>query len=606
MEVERSLAVLDGGVTVAGTKGFEPQTGTVWRQANKYRVPRLVFANKMDMVSADFDHVLKTFHDNVVDGTVIPIQLPIGQSDTFRGLVDLVRMKAIVWDEADSYTYTETEIPADMLEKAKAAREKLVDVAISTNDALIEKYLEGQEITEAELKAEIRKGTISLRIFPMVCGSAYKKKGMQTLLDAIADYLPCPSDVPAAKGKNDRGQVEERHASDNEPLVALVFKISKGPYGTLTFFRIYSGMMRSKSRVYNATKDLVENVSRIVIMQGNKQVDVEDMRAGDIGAIIGCSGSVTGDTLSDRAHSMILDGISIPKAVISQAIEAKDKATMEKLNAVLADLCLDDPSLRRFTDEETGQTILQGMGELHLEIKGEMLKRDHKLDVKLGDPQISYRETIRGSATVDYTHKKQTGGSGQFAKVKIKMEPLAGADFEFEDATTGGSVPDEFIKPVEKGLRSALTSGALAGYPIIGVKVTLLDGEAHDVDSSANAFEIAARMAFRDAYLKAKPKLMEPIMAVSIDVPTDYRGTVQGDIMSRRGQIVGFEEIRNRTELKGFVPLARMLGYVRTLRSQTAGQGDFSMEFDRYEVIDNSDLVKEITEGRAAAKSARK
>ena len=587
IEVERSLRVLDGAVVVLdGNQGVEPQTETVWRQGDKYRVPRIVFANKMDKTGADFFKCL----DDIVDrlgAKPIAIQLPIGAENNFTGMVDLVIMKAYVWNnEALGAKFDTVDIPADLVDQAKEYREKMIEAAVELDDDAMTAYLDGKEPDVDTLKKLIRKAVITGAFYPVLCGSAFKNKGVQPLLDAVVDYLPWPLDVPAIKGIDpDKGGEETtREPKDDAPLSLLAFKIMDDPFvGTITFCRIYSGTLVSGTGVINSTKERKERIGRMLLMHANNREDIKEAYAGDIVALAGLKETRTGDTLCDPKSPVILEKMEFPEPVIEIAIEPKSKADQEKLGVALAKLAAEDPSFRVSTDTESGQTILKGMGELHLDIKVDILKRTYKVDANIGAPQVAYREKITRPAEVDYTHKKQTGGSGQFARVKIVAEPTEpGTPFTFENEIVGGAVPKEFIPGVEKGLESVLNAGILAGFPVVDLKVRLVDGNYHDVDSSALAFEIASRAALREAMQKAKPALLEPIMKVEVVTPEDYTGSVIGDLNSRRGQIQGQDMRGNANVINAMVPLANMFGYVNTLRSMSQGRATFTMQFDHY------------------------
>jgi elongation factor G len=585
IEVERSLRVLDGAVVVLDSnQGVEPQTETVWRQGDKYKVPRIVFANKMDKIGADFFQCLKDIVDRL-GAKPIAIQLPIGAESQFKGLVDLVRMKAVVWDEETlGAKYHDVDIPADMIDQAKEYREKMVEAAVELDDDALTAFLEGKEPDEATLKKLIRKAVITGAFYPVLCGSAFKNKGVQPLLDAVVDFLPSPLDVPAIKGVDDKGNEIERKADDKEPMSLLAFKIMDDPFvGTITFCRIYSGTLTSGTGVINSTKERKERIGRMLLMHANNREDIKEAYAGDIVALAGLKEVRTGDTLCDPSKPVILEKMEFPEPVIEIAIEPKSKADQEKLGVALAKLVAEDPSFRVHTDQESGQTILKGMGELHLDIKVDILKRTYKVEANIGAPQVAYREKITRQVTEDYVHKKQTGGSGQFARVKIVCDPLPPATgFEFENKVVGGSVPKEFIPGVEKGLESVLGSGVLAGFPVVDLKVSLVDGAYHEVDSSALAFEIAARMALREALKKGGPVLLEPIMKVEVVTPEDYTGSVIGDLNSRRGQIQGQDMRGNANVVTAMVPLQNMFGYVSNLRSMSQGRATFTMQFDHY------------------------
>ena len=588
IEVERSLRVLDGAVCVLDSnQGVEPQTETVWRQGDKYKVPRIVFCNKMDKIGADFFRCL----DDIVNrlgAKPVAIQLPIGSENQFKGVVDLVRMVGVVWDEETlGAKYHDVEIPADMIDQAKEYRERMIEAAVELDDNVMAAYLEGNEPDEATLKRLIRKAVITGAFFPVLAGSAFKNKAVQPLLDAVVDYLPSPLDVPPIKGIDSKGNEVVRKPSDSEPLALLAFKIMDDPFvGTITFCRIYSGRLESGTGVLNSTKDRKERIGRMLLMHANNREDIKEAYAGDIVALAGLKDVRTGDTLCDPQKAVVLEKMEFPDPVIEIAIEPKSKADQEKLGVALAKLVAEDPSFRVTTDQESGQTILKGMGELHLEIKVDILKRSYRVDANIGAPQVAYREKITKQVTVDYTHKKQTGGSGQFARVKIVAEPLPPAGgFAFENEVVGGTVPKEYIPGVEKGLESVLGSGVLAGFPVVDLKVTLIDGAYHDVDSSALAFEICARAALREALQKGSPVLLEPIMKVEVVTPEDYTGSVIGDLNSRRGQIQGQDMRGNANVVNAMVPLANMFGYVSNLRSMSQGRATFTMQFDHYEQV---------------------
>jgi len=588
IEVERSLRVLDGAVCVLDSnQGVEPQTETVWRQGDKYKVPRIVFCNKMDKIGADFFQCLKDIVDRL-GAKPVAIQLPIGAESNFKGVIDLVKMKGVVWnDEALGAKFDYVDIPAELADQAKEYREKMVEAAVELDDDAMTAYLEGKEPDEATLKRLIRKAVISGAFYPVLCGSAFKNKGVQPLLDAVVDYLPSPADVPAIKGVDDKGNEVERKPDDKEPMSLLAFKIMDDPFvGTITFCRIYSGVLSSGTGVINSTRERKERVGRMLLMHANNREDIKEAYAGDIVALAGLKETRTGDTLCDPAKPVILEKMEFPEPVIEIAIEPKSKADQEKLGVALAKLAAEDPSFRVSTDPESGQTILKGMGELHLDIKVDILKRTYKVDANIGAPQVAYRERISKPVTVEYTHKKQTGGSGQFAQVKINVEPLPpGSGFQFDNQIVGGAVPKEYIPGVEKGLESVLGSGVLAGFPVVDLKVALVDGKYHDVDSSALAFEIASRAALREALQKGGSVLLEPIMKVEVVTPEDYTGSVIGDLNSRRGQIQGQDMRGNANVITAMVPLANMFGYVNNLRSMSQGRATFTMQFDHYEQV---------------------
>jgi elongation factor G len=589
IEVERSLRVLDGTVAVfCSVGGVEPQTETVWRQADKYGVPRLAFVNKMDRLGADFFRVVKMIQDRLGARPAV-IQLPIGAEDKFVGLVDLVKMKAVVWEEESlGAKFHEEAIPPDMQEQAEEYREKLLEAAADCDEALMEKYLDGKEISEAEVRNAIRAGTLSLKIVPIVCGSAFRNKGVQPMLDAVVDYLPSPLDIPAVKGvEPGTEKVEDRPANDSAPFSALAFKIMTDPFvGTLTFFRVYSGSISSGDSVYNSTKSKRERVGRLLKMHANKREEIKEVYAGDIAAGVGLRTATTGDTLCDEDHPIVLESIDFPDPVISIAIEPKSKADQEKLGLSLQKLATEDPSFKVRTDEETGQTIISGMGELHLEIIVDRLLREFNVGANVGKPQVAYKETIRRGVEQQGRFVRQTGGRGQYGDVWIKLEPQEpGAGFEFVDAIKGGSIPREYIPAVEKGIKEATDNGPLAGYPVVDVKATLFDGSYHDVDSSEIAFKIAGSMAFKEAARKANPVLLEPIMAVEVVVPEDFMGDVIGDLSSRRGKVLGMDTRPAAQAIDARVPLAQMFGYATDLRSMTQGRATYTMQFSHYEPV---------------------
>jgi elongation factor G len=588
-EVERSLRVLDGAVAVFdAVAGVQPQSETVWRQADKYSVPRICFINKMDRVGADFYHSMDTIVDRLKCRPVA-IQLPIGAEEHFKGIVDLVQMKAVVWrDETLGAEFDVTEIPADMAEKAKEYRDRMIEAISEFDDKLFEKFIEGQSISNTEIQAGIRKATIALKIFPVICGTAFKNKGVQTMLDAIVDYLPSPLDVPPIEGQDvdDPEKVLVRNASDSEPFAALVFKIMTDPYvGQLAFFRVYSGTLRSGDSVYNVAKRRKERIGRLLRMHANKREEIQEIVAGDICAAVGLKTVSTGDTICDDLSPIILESIDFPTPVIQLAVEPKTKADQEKLGLAIQKLAQEDPTFQVNTDPETGQTILAGMGELHLEIIVDRMMREFGVGANVGKPQVAYRETIRKSAEAEGRHVKQSGGRGQYGVCKIKVEPLPGGGFEFVNDIYGGTIPKEFIKPIEAGIREALEGGILAGFPMSDVKVTLFDGSYHDVDSSEMAFKIAGSLAIKEAARKAKAVLLEPIMAVEVVVPEQYMGDVIGDLNSRRGRIEGMQ-LRGTTQIiKSMVPLSEMFGYATDVRSRTQGRGSFTMHFGKYEEV---------------------
>ena len=589
IEVERSLRILDGAVAVFDSvAGVEPQSETVWRQADKYVVPRRCFINKMDRVGADFDRCVSMISDRLGAKPLIT-QLPIGSETEFVGVVDLIKFKAVVWkDETLGAEYEYTEIPDDLLQTSRKFRENMIELAVEQDDNAMEAYLEGNEPEEETLVACIRKGTIKSKFVPVLCGSSFKNKGVQPLLDAVVNFLPGPTDVAAIKGvKVGTNEEIERNNSDDQPFAALAFKVMNDPYvGTLTFARVYSGVLDAGSYVLNSVKERKERVGRMLMMHANDREDVKEARAGDIIALAGLKGTTTGDTLCDPDHPVVLERMEFPDPVIEIAVEPKTKGDQEKMGQALGRLAAEDPSFQVSSDLECGQTIIKGMGELHLEILVDRMKREFKVDASVGQPQVAYRETIKIPSTVDYIHKKQTGGAGQFARIKVNFEPLpSGAGFEFKNSVVGGSVPKEFIPGVEKGFRSAMESGPLSGFPVIDLKAELYDGDSHDVDSSVMAFEIASRAAFREGVLKAKPALLEPIMRVEVVTPEEYMGDIIGDLNSRRGDVTSMDQQGNARVVGAMVPLANMFGYVNTLRSQSQGRAQFTMHFDHYSEI---------------------
>jgi len=592
IEVERSLRVLDGAVAVfCSVGGVEPQSETVWRQADKYHVPRLAFVNKMDRVGADFFRGIAMIKDRL-KANPVPLQIPIGSEENFKGVVDLVEMKGIVWnDESMGALYDEIDIPADLLEQAQMYRDAMIEEISSHDDALMEKYLGGEELTIAEIKNAIRQCTLDIKICPVICGSSFKNKGVQNLLDAVLDYMPAPTDIPAIQGIDANTELPiERHASDAEPFSALAFKIMTDPFvGQLCFFRVYSGIMNSGSYVYNSTKGKRERVGRILKMHANKREEIKEVFAGDIAAAVGLKYTTTGDTLCNEDNAVILESIEFPEPVISIAIEPKTKADQEKLGISLSKLASEDPSFRVKTDEETGQTIISGMGELHLEIIVDRLFREFKVDATVGKPQVAYRETITKKVKSEGKFVRQSGGRGQFGHVWLEIEPQeAGKGYEFVDAIKGGVVPREYIPAVDKGIKEALDSGVMAGFPVVDIKVTLIDGSYHEVDSSEMAFKIAGSMGFKEGCQKASPIILEPIMSVEVVVPEDYMGDVIGDLNSRRGRIMGMEGRAGAQVVASMVPLAQMFGYSTDLRSATQGRATYSMTFDHYEPVPKS------------------
>ena len=585
VEVERSLRVLDGSVTVFCAKGgVEPQSETVWRQANKYHVPRMAYINKMDIMGADFYHVIDMMKGRL-KCKPLPIQLPIGAEQFFKGIIDLLEMKAYVYYDDLGKDIRIEDIPEDMVEKAEQYHSELIEAVVELDDALMEKYLEGEEPTIEELKKAIRKGTIANEVVPVCCGTSYKNKGVQKLLDAIVDYMPAPTDIAHIKGTNpETGEEEERPSSDKEPFAALAFKIATDPYvGKLCFFRVYSGTLAAGSAVYNSTKDVQERMGRILQMHANHRKDIEMCYAGDIYAAVGVKNTTTGDTLCDPKHPIILESMEFPEPVINLAIEPKTKAGQEKMGIGLAKLAEEDPTFRTYTDQETGQTIIAGMGELHLEIIVDRLLREFKVEANVGAPQVAYKETVRRLADVDYKYARQSGGKGQYGHVKIKLEPNeSGKGYEFRNEVVGGAIPKEYIGSVDAGIQGAMQAGVLAGYPVVDVIVTLYDGSYHEVDSSEMAFKIAGSMAFKEAMKKADPVILEPIMKVAVNVPEEYMGDVIGDLNSRRGQIQGMEAVFGAQEIKAFVPLSEMFGYSNALRSRSQGRGQYVMEPSHY------------------------
>ncbi|WP_302200124.1 elongation factor G [uncultured Gemmiger sp.] len=587
VEVQRSLRVLDGSVTVLAAKGgVEPQSETVWRQADEYKVPRMVYVNKMDTMGADFFRCVQMLHDRL-HANGVPIQLPVGQEDTFKGIVDLIDMKAdIYYDDMGNDVRVE-DIPEDMKAQAQEYHDKLIEAVAETDEELMMKYLEGEELTKEEIKAALRKATISNEIVPVVCGSSYKNRGVQKLLDAIVDYMPAPTDVEAIKGTNpETGEEEARVSSDDAPFSALAFKIMTDPYvGKLCFFRVYSGKLDAGTTVYNSVKDQNERIGRILQMHANNRKDIDTVYAGDIAAAVGLKNTTTGDTLCDEKAPIILESMNFPEPVIRVAIEPKTKAGSEKMGIALAKLAEEDPTFKTWTDEETGQTIIAGMGELHLEIIVDRLLREFKVEANVGAPQVAYRETIRKEANQDTKYARQSGGKGQYGHVKIKLEPNPGKGYEFVNGVVGGAIPKEYIPAVDNGIQGAMKAGILAGYPVVDVKVTLWDGSYHEVDSSEMAFSIAGSMAFKEAMKKCDPVIMEPIMKVDVIVPDEYMGNVIGDLNSRRGQIQNQESQDGTARVTAMVPLSEMFGYATDLRSKTQGRGQYSMEPADYQQV---------------------
>ena len=590
VEVQRSLKVLDGAVTVLAAKGgVQPQTETVWRQADKYNVPRMVYVNKMDVIGADFMLCVEQLK-NRLHANAVPIQLPIGKEDYFQGIVDLIKMRAFIHKDDLGKEIEETDIPADMLDDANTWRQNMIEAACEQDEELMMKYLEGEELSAEEIKKGLRIGTINNSIVPVCCGSSYKNKGVQELLNSIIDYMPSPIDIPHIKGVDLDGNEVERKTSDTEPFAALAFKIATDPFvGKLCFFRVYSGTLESGSSVLNANKDKKERIGRILQMHANHREDIEKVYAGDIAAAVGLKDVTTGDTLCDENHPVMLESMEFPEPVIDIAIEPKDKAAQEKMGIALAKLAEEDPTFKAYTNQETGQTIIAGMGELHLDIIVDRLKREFKVECNVGKPQVAYKETIKNKVKVQGKFIRQSGGKGQYGDVWFEMEPLEpGKGIEFESKIVGGAVPKEYIKPIEQGMREAAQTGILAGYPVIDFKVALVDGSYHEVDSSEMAFKIAASMAFKEGCRQAKAVILEPIMRVEITVPEEYMGDVIGDVNSRRGKIEGMEASQGMEEIRAFIPLAEMFGYATDLRSKTQGRGTYSMEPSHYEEVPKS------------------
>ncbi|MDY5050375.1 MAG: elongation factor G [Candidatus Mucispirillum faecigallinarum] len=602
IEVERSLKVLDGAVGVfCAVAGVQPQSETVWRQADKYRVPRVAFVNKMDRTGANFYRVLEMMNDRL-GATPVAIQIPIGAEDKFQGVVDLIEMKGYIWDVEGDFgmKYKEVEIPADLQEKAAEYRAKMIETAVEADEKLMERYLEGGEISNDEIKAAIRQGTIALQFNPVLCGTAFKYKGIQKLLDAVVDYLPSPLDIPAITGVNpDTGAEEVREASDDEPFAALAFKIMTDPYmGQLAYFRVYSGVFEAGNYVLNSTKDKKERIGRLLKMHSNKREEIKEIRAGDICATVGLKFTTTGDTLCDEKHPVILEAMEFPEPVISIAIEPKTKADQDKLSVALGKLASEDPSFRVRVDEETGQTVISGMGELHLEIIVDRLKREFKVEANIGNPQVAYRETFRKTVKTEGKYIKQSGGKGNYGHCWLEMTPLEpGSGFEFENKIVGGAIPKEYIPAIEKGITEAMENGIVAGYPVVDCKVTVFDGSFHEVDSNEMAFKIAASMAFKDGMKQASPVLLEPIMKVEVVTPDEYMGDVMGDLSSRRGRIEGMNVQGNAQVINAMVPLKQMFGYSTELRSITQGRATYTMQFDHYEEVP-ANIAEEIIKSR--------
>ena len=602
IEVERSLKVLDGAVGVfCAVAGVQPQSETVWRQADKYRVPRVAFVNKMDRTGANFYRVLEMMNDRL-GATPVAIQIPIGAEDKFQGVVDLIEMKGYIWDVEGDFgmKFKEVEIPADLQEKAAEYRAKMIETAVEADEKLMERYLEGGEISNDEIKAAIRQGTIALQFNPVLCGTAFKYKGIQKLLDAVVDYLPSPLDIPAITGVNpDTGAEEVREASDDEPFAALAFKIMTDPYmGQLAYFRVYSGVFEAGNYVLNSTKDKKERIGRLLKMHSNKREEIKEIRAGDICATVGLKFTTTGDTLCDEKHPVILEAMEFPEPVISIAIEPKTKADQDKLSVALGKLASEDPSFRVRVDEETGQTVISGMGELHLEIIVDRLKREFKVEANIGNPQVAYRETFRKTVKSEGKYIKQSGGKGNYGHCWLEMTPLEpGSGFEFENKIVGGAIPKEYIPAIEKGITEAMENGIVAGYPVVDCKVTVFDGSFHEVDSNEMAFKIAASMAFKDGMKQASPVLLEPIMKVEVVTPDEYMGDVMGDLSSRRGRIEGMNVQGNAQVINAMVPLKQMFGYSTELRSITQGRATYTMQFDHYEEVP-ANIAEEIIKSR--------
>ena len=600
VEVQRSLRVLDGAVTVLAAKGgVQPQTETVWRQADKYRVPRMIYVNKMDITGANFMLCVDQVK-NRLKANPVPVQLPIGSEDQFVGIVDLIKMKAFVHMDDLGKVIEEREIPAEMMADAEKFRAQMIEAAADQDEELMMKYLEGEEITEAEIKAALRKGTIANKLVPVVCGSSYKNKGVQELLNAVVAFMPSPLDIENIKGETLDGEETEAKTSDSEPFAALAFKIATDPFvGKLCFFRVYSGTLESGSTVLNSSKDKKERIGRILQMHSNHREDIDKVFAGDIAAAVGLKDVTTGNTLCDPDHPIILESMEFPEPVIDIAIEPKDKAAQEKMGIALAKLAEEDPTFKTYTNQETGQTIIAGMGELHLDIIVDRLKREFKVECNVGKPQVAYKETIRNKVKVEGKFIRQSGGRGQYGHVLLELEPLEpGSGIQFESKIVGGVVPKEYIKPVEEGVREASNAGVLAGYPVIDFKATLVDGSYHDVDSSESAFHIAGSMAFKEGCRQAKSVILEPIMKVEITVPEEYMGDVIGDVNSRRGRMEGMEAVDGMQEIRSFIPLSEMFGYATDLRSKTQGRGTYSMEFSHYDEVPKS-VLETIVASRA-------
>jgi len=599
-EVERSLRVLDGAVTVLDSKaGVEPQTETVWRQATEYRVPRIVFSNKMDATGADFNMSVNSI-GNRLGAKAAAIQMPIGAEQSFRGIIDLVQMKQEMYNNDLGTDIKVTDIDAQYLDQAQEMHQTMLEAIADYDDDVMMKVLEGEEPTIEEVKRAIRNGVMTAEFFPVLCGSAYKNKGVQLLLDAVVDYLPAPTDIPAIKGHLENGEEAERHASDDEPFSALAFKVATDPFvGRLTYFRVYSGIATAGSYVLNASKDKRERFGRLVRMHANHRADITEVYAGDIAGAVGLKNTTTGDTLCDENHPIILESMVFPEPVIQMSVEPKTKQEGQKMDDALAKLAEEDPTFRTYTDEETGQTIIAGVGELQLDIIMDRMKREFKVEATAGAPQVAYRETIRGTAECEGKFVRQTGGHGQYGHVWIRFEPNEGKGFEFIDATVGGSIPKEYIKPTQQGLEDALNNGLVAGYPVVDIKATLFDGSYHDVDSSEQAYKIAASLALKEAAKKCSPVILEPVMRVDVTAPAEYLGSVMGDIVKRRGQIRQQEETGNAIKIESFIPLSEMFGYVTDLRSFTQGRGTYIMQTDHYEEVPKN-IAKEIIEKNSA------
>jgi elongation factor G len=602
IEVERSMRVLDGVIAVfCSVGGVQPQSETVWRQADRYSVPRIVFVNKMDRTGANFYKVYNQIRDRL-RANAVPVQLPIGAEDNLKGIVDLVRMRAYLYTNDLGTDIQESEIPADMKELAEEYRIKLVESVAETDDALTEKYLEGEELTEQEIRLALRNGTIAGTIVPMLCGSAFKNKGVQLLLDSVIDYLPAPLDIPPIQGTLPDGSTVERSANDEQPMSALAFKIMADPYGRLTFVRVYSGIVKKGSYVLNSTKNKKERISRLIVLKADDRIEVDELRAGDLGAVLGLKDTFTGDTICDDGAPVILESLFIPEPVISVAVEPKTKQDMEKLSKALQSLSEEDPTFRVHVDPETNQTVIAGMGELHLDILVDRMKREFKVEANVGAPQVAYRETVRKSVRAEGKFVRQSGGKGQYGHVVIELEPgEPGTGFEFVSKIVGGAVPKEYINPAEQGMREACESGILAGYPVIDLKATLVDGSYHEVDSSEMAFKIAGSMAIKSAVMKASPVLLEPMMKVEVEVPDDFVGNVIGDLNSRRGQIEGQDNESGIAKVTSKVPLANMFGYATDIRTKTQGRGIFTMEFSNYDEVPRSEAEAIIAKNKGNA-----